>query len=308
MGGPLNLITDLLWPTHQQIEKLYKQDQLSRMCHHMAVRLLRQIIDQNSAQLTFDYSRQKSILVFCGPSENEELGAQMAVDVLEASGFEVRFGGGGVAADEIMGRVNEDAPSILLMFCSAPQDLPEIRGMIDQLREIGAANGTQIAVGGGVFNRAEGLAEEIGADLWACSPMEMAQTLIEEPEPPRRAEPAARSGPQPEKGQGGLSRRRRGSRAREGLRRTNYQGPDGERPGLVASRVDDLARASVSATGIGSDREPPDRNGLGVMRRWSDMCQSARLHRFERAEKGRCERQHPLERVALRVQNHNCQG
>jgi methanogenic corrinoid protein MtbC1 len=186
LGGPLNLITDFFWPTHQQIERLYKQDQLTRMSHHMAVRLLRQLIDQNSVQLTFDYSRNKSVLAFCGPSENEELGAQMAVDVLEASGFEVCFGGSGIAGDEIMARVNDEKPSVLMMFCSAPQDLPEIRGMIDQLREIGAAIGTQIAVGGGVFNRADGLAEEIGADLWATTPMDMAQMLIEEPE--RRAE------------------------------------------------------------------------------------------------------------------------
>lgn len=186
LGGPLDLITDLFWPTHQQLEKLYKADQLTRMSHHMAVRLLRQLIDQNSAQLTFDYSKDRTVLAFCGPSENEELGAQMAVDVLEAGGFDVRFGGAGIAADEILSRVNEDKPSVLMMFCSAPQDLPEIRGLIDTLREIGAANGTQIAVGGGVFNRAEGLAEEIGADLWATTPMEMAEMLIEEPE--RRAE------------------------------------------------------------------------------------------------------------------------
>ncbi len=186
LGGPLNLITELFWPTHQQIERLYKQDQMTRMCHHMAVRLLRQLIDQNASQLTFDYSKGRTVLAFCGPSENEELGAQMAVDVLESSGFEVRFGGAGIAADEVLARVNEDKPDVLMMFCSAPQDLPEIRGLIDTLREIGASNGTQIAVGGGVFNRAEGLAEEIGADLWATTPMEMAEMLIEEPE--RRAE------------------------------------------------------------------------------------------------------------------------
>ena len=185
VGGPVELVTELFWPTHQMIEKLYKQDQLSRLNHHMATRLLRVLIDQNSSKMEFNYSAGKRIFAFCGPSENEELGAQMGVDVLEANGFEVTFCGSGVAADEILGTVNQEKPDVLLMFCSAPQDLPEIRALIDQLREIGAASDTQIAVGGGVFNRAEGLAEEIGADLWATSPLEMAFTLIEEPE--RRA-------------------------------------------------------------------------------------------------------------------------
>ena len=33
-------------------------------------------------------------------------------------------------------------------------------------------------VGGGVFNRAEGLAEEIGADLWAKRPQELLEKLV----------------------------------------------------------------------------------------------------------------------------------
>lgn len=191
LGGAQQVITDLFWPTHQMIEKLFRADQLSRLNHHMAVRLLRQLIDQNASNLTFNYDQNKSIMVFCGANENEELGAQMAVDIMEANGYTVFFGGAGIAADEIIARVNDDKPSVLMMFCSAAQDLPEIRKIIDELREIGAANGTQIALGGGVFNRAEGLAEEIGADLWATSPMEMAELLTLEPE--RRAETSQRT-------------------------------------------------------------------------------------------------------------------
>ena len=50
-----------------------------------------------------------------------------------------------------------------------------------QLLEIGACPHLQIVVGGGVFNRADGLAEEIGADLWACSPIELVDVLTENP-------------------------------------------------------------------------------------------------------------------------------
>jgi methanogenic corrinoid protein MtbC1 len=191
VGGPCELITEVFWPVHQQIERLYRADQMSKMSHHMATRLLRVLIDQNAARMDFSNKTGKTVLAFCGASENEELGAQMAVDLLEASGFTCCFGGSGVAGDEIMARVNQDKPSVLLMFCSAAADLPEIRAMIDQMREIGASASTQVAVGGGVFNRAEGLAEEIGADVWATSPLELALTLIDEPA--RRAAASARS-------------------------------------------------------------------------------------------------------------------
>lgn len=188
---PEQMVSDLFWPTHQMIERLYKADQLSRMCHHMAVRLMRQLVDQNAARMTFNYTQNKTVLAFCGSAENEELGAQMAVDLLEAGGYRVLFGGAGIAADEILERVNDEKPDVLLMFCSAASDLPEIRGIIDTLGEIGAAKGTQIALGGGVFNRAEGLAEEIGADQWATSPMELVELLLLEPE--RRADESQRT-------------------------------------------------------------------------------------------------------------------
>ena len=35
----------------------------------------------------------------------------------------------------------------------------------------------QIVVGGGIFNRAPGLAEELGADLWATGPDDLLEQL-----------------------------------------------------------------------------------------------------------------------------------
>ncbi len=186
-----HLIEELFWPVFEQIDKLYRTDQLSRLSHHMASRLLRVLVDQNATQLTFENRRGRQIFAICGPSETEELGAQMAVDMLEGSGFDVTFAGGGIANDEVLGTLNESQPDILLVFSSAAQDLPEIRELVDTLGEIGACRDLQIAVGGGVFGRAEGLAEEIGADIWAHSPMDIAHELIDFPE--RRAAPDQRT-------------------------------------------------------------------------------------------------------------------
>ncbi len=176
---PESLYVDLLWPTHEMIERLFRSDQLSVMAHNMATRLLRVLVDQAAASLVTDSALpMRRVLAMCGPNEESELGAQMAVDLLEANGMEVCFAGGGVANDEILARVNETQPDVLVWFSSQPTDLPAIRQMIDQLHEIGACPNIQIAVGGGVFSRAEGLAEEIGADLWADHPLEMVESLV----------------------------------------------------------------------------------------------------------------------------------
>jgi methanogenic corrinoid protein MtbC1 len=185
---PETLITELFWPAYEMIERLYRGDQLTEMSHHLAARLLRVLVDQTAAQLKTPTARNRTVFAFCGPSEGEELGAQMAVDLLEAGGFSVRFAGGGVPNDEIMAQLHEHKPDVLLMFSSAAQDLPNIRELVDRIREIGACPNLQVVVGGGVFNRAEGLAEEIGADLWATSPLELVELLKTEPQ--RRANTA----------------------------------------------------------------------------------------------------------------------
>lgn len=182
LGSPESLLENVFWPTYQLVEKLFREDQLSTMSHHMATRLLRVLVDQTASNLSFNNKLNRRILAFCGPSDADELGAQMAVDLLEANGFAITFAGGGIANDEILARVNEDKPDVLLMFSTAAKDLPEIRALIDELHRIGACPNIQIALGGGVFNRAEGLAEEIGADIWANTPLEMVESLVHEPE------------------------------------------------------------------------------------------------------------------------------
>jgi MerR family transcriptional regulator, light-induced transcriptional regulator len=176
-----DVVSELFWPTYEMVEKLYRSDQLTRLSHHMATRLLRVLVDQNASRFTCASSRNRTIFALCGPKDADELGAQMAVDLLENAGFDISFGGGGIPNDEILAHVHESQPDVLLLFASAPSDLPEIRELIDTLHEINACPNLQIVVGGGVFNRAEGLAEEIGADMWARSPMELAEMLIVQP-------------------------------------------------------------------------------------------------------------------------------
>tara|TARA_A100001391_G_scaffold194360_1_gene170617 strand:+ start:481 stop:1263 length:783 start_codon:yes stop_codon:yes gene_type:complete len=177
------LLTDLFWPTFEMIEKLHRDDQVSSLAYNLSTRLLRVLVDQCSRELLASSDAEsvnRTVFACCGPSESSELGAQMGVDLLEAAGFEVRFAGGAVPIDEIRETVQRTQPSALLMFCSEPADLPDIRVLIDTLHEIGACPNTQIVVGGGVFNRAEGLAEEIGADLWASHPLELVDRMIDE--------------------------------------------------------------------------------------------------------------------------------
>jgi len=175
------ILSDLFWPTLQHIQKLYRADQLTNLAHHYATRLMRTLTNQMELRLEQSDRVGKKLLVSCGPEESEELGAQLTADLLEAAGYDVYFTGGGIANDEIVSEIGEASIDILVVFGAMPSTVPETRLLIDRLHQIGVCPSLQIVVGGGVFNRANGLAEEIGADLWANNPLEIVKVITEQP-------------------------------------------------------------------------------------------------------------------------------
>src|SRR5581483_2071645 len=63
--------------------------------------------------------------------------------------------------------IGEMRPDLLVMFGTLPSGVPHVRRLIDYLREVNSCPEMQIMCCGGIYKRAEGLAEEIGADLYA---------------------------------------------------------------------------------------------------------------------------------------------
>jgi methanogenic corrinoid protein MtbC1 len=171
------LTHQVYWPVLEMISTLYRADQLTALAHHYSTRLLRSLIDQAQANYRQKSRRNKKIVMFSGTGDTDELCGQLVADLIEADGYITHFAGGGIANDEILAEVGEQRPDILLMFASSPSDAPNIRQLIDTIRGVNACPNMQIVVGGGVFNRAPGLAEEIGADLWATNPLELIEKL-----------------------------------------------------------------------------------------------------------------------------------
>jgi methanogenic corrinoid protein MtbC1 len=119
--------------------------------------------------------RNKRIVISCARAELQELGAQIMADLFESDGWEVKFLGGGLTNDDILAFIHEYAPDILLIYGGTPKQAPDIRQLIDTIRDINAWPNMRIMVSGGLFNRAEGLWQEIGADLFAVTALEAIQ-------------------------------------------------------------------------------------------------------------------------------------
>jgi len=172
-GTPVNVIyTDLFWPVMTDVESLYRDHQIDLITEHMATRINRTLVDQLQSKLPRNEPRGLKMIITCTDNEQEELGAQMCADLFESDGWEVRFLGGGVPNDEIMKMIAEWQPDMVFMYGMKPTGAPGVRKLMDTTRDIGACPKVRFMLSGGVFNRAEGLWDEIGADLFAATAKE----------------------------------------------------------------------------------------------------------------------------------------
>ncbi len=176
----ISVYVDVIWPIMTEIEDLIRSGKINPVAEHLATRINRTIVDQLQNKLPHKPSRHKRIAVCCAPTELHELGAQMTADLFESDGWEVRFLGGGLTNDDILGFVNEFAPDLLLIYGTAPKQAPSVRQLIDTIRAVNAWPDMKIMLSGGVFNRAEGLWQEIGADLFAPTAFEAVRVAAED--------------------------------------------------------------------------------------------------------------------------------
>jgi methanogenic corrinoid protein MtbC1 len=180
-GIPANSVyLHLIWPVMAEIERLARADKITSIQEHLATRINRTIVDQLQNKLPRRPARGKKVVVCCAREELQELGAQIIADLLESDGWLVRFLGGGLTNDDVFAYVNEYAPDSLLIYGTAAKQAPDVRRLIDRIRSVNAWPDLRIVVSGGVFNRAEGLWEEIGADGYAATAGDALRVVAEE--------------------------------------------------------------------------------------------------------------------------------
>ena len=167
-GTPVEtMVREVVWPSLAQVDRLYRDDRINSAVEHMATRITRMVADQIQVRLPTSEPNDRRILIICADSEPEELGAQMCADLFESKGWKVWFLGGGVPNDEIRLMAGQLEPTILMIYGTQPSGVPGVRKLIDQMREIGVNPTMNVLVSGGVYNRADGLWEEVNADLSA---------------------------------------------------------------------------------------------------------------------------------------------
>lgn len=168
IGTPAHQVyMDVIWPIMVEIDTLYRDDRITPAQEALASRINRSIVNQLQNKLPRRPGVNKRIVIVTADSQQAELGGQMTSDLFESDGWGARFLGGTVNNEDILEYVHEYRPDILLLYGFNGKDAPAVRELIDRIRGIDAWPDMRIMLSGGVFMRAEGLWEEIGADMYA---------------------------------------------------------------------------------------------------------------------------------------------
>ena len=182
----------LAWPACDAIYKLSRNDQISGVHEHAALALLGQLVQRIECGLSKRPARCQTIIVTSGRAQAEELAAEIFAGIAEADGFDVVYLGGGVESDDLFAETGRRRPAFVVSFASAGADAPRLRRFIDATRRQNPVPGLLIGVGGGVFERVPGLADEIGADLIADTPFDMLAAIQDSDRNRQEARSAAR--------------------------------------------------------------------------------------------------------------------
>ena len=78
--------------------------------------------------------------------------------------------------------------NILLIYGTAPRQAPDIRRLIDTIKSVNAWPDMRIMVSGGLFNRAEGLWQEMEADCYAANAIEALHVALDDSPKPEDAQ------------------------------------------------------------------------------------------------------------------------
>ncbi len=171
------LAFEVVWPAMAQVERLFRDDRVDIAIDNMACRISRTVTDQLQAHLPKQLPNGKRVVISCSDDEREQIGGQMLADLLQSDGWDVYFIGSGVPDDELLRLVGQLCPQVLMIYGRRPPEVPAVRRAVELIREIGVCPTMNIVASGGVFNRVDGLWQEVGADVLVEHPRDVVRII-----------------------------------------------------------------------------------------------------------------------------------
>ena len=161
-ASPLEVQLEVIQAAQREIGRLWQESAISIAHEHMAT-----AISNTALAHLYDCSPRapsngKKVLVACVDGELHDFPARLVSDALDLAGFEVRYLGASVPADDLLALIDEERPDLLALSVTMEFNLPSLRTTVEKVRT--ATRGAlPIAIGGGCAG-GSGIADELRAD------------------------------------------------------------------------------------------------------------------------------------------------
>lgn len=130
----------------REIGRLWQEDRISIAQEHMATAISQLVTAHLFQHAKFSERVGRKVLVACVPGELHEFPARLLADALDMAGFDVRFLGADVPADDLLEEIAREKPDLLALSVTM---IFNLRTLGEVLKEVRASHATlRIAVGG----------------------------------------------------------------------------------------------------------------------------------------------------------------
>lgn len=133
-GVPVDdLLLHVITPAQREIGRLWEVNEVSVADEHVATAISQLAMSYLYSHAAPSDLRREHILIACVDGEWHDMGARIAADVLEHHGFSVCLLGPSVPTDDLIARVRQESPDIVLLSITMPTHVASLRSTFEAL-------------------------------------------------------------------------------------------------------------------------------------------------------------------------------
>lgn len=157
---------DIVRPAQRRIGELWELKEISVAEEHMATAITRQALAHLYEGVIPTLLKDERVMVACVEGEMHDVPARMVADVLELTGYDVRYLGANVPAQSLPSMLGQFRPDVLALSVTVE---PNLRNLVTTIRHaLARLPSLLVAVGGRAVNVDGRLPRVPGAEIFGA--------------------------------------------------------------------------------------------------------------------------------------------